>query len=446
MKAVKLIVLLFLLIPLVLKAQCFSKISCSGIIVYAIKQDNTLWYWGGGTGNNGPNIPTQIGTETNWINIANSNGHRLAIKNNGTLWAKGGNTFGQLGTGSTILQPEFIQVGMETNWQEISCGTNHSIAIKSDGTLWAWGRNDYGQIGDGTVVNKNSPIQIGTETNWIKIYTSLFSSFAIKSDGTLWSWGLNDYGQLGINSNSNSLIPLQVGIDSNWVKISTGFFYHTLGLKSDGSIWSFGLNNFGQLGDGTTINKSTPSQIGNDLNWIEISGGGSFSFGIKNNGTLWAWGKNDSGQLGDGTYLQRLTPSLANTDNDWQTVNSGRDFTNAQKVNGSLYSWGYNFSGQLGIGSYISQNIPTLTNSCTLANDQFNFNKLTIYPNPTKSTINITSTTAIQKTIIYNLLGAKVYEQAFSESIDISSLSSGVYVVKFYGEDNVVFVEKIVKE
>jgi alpha-tubulin suppressor-like RCC1 family protein len=153
------------------------------------------------------NIPIQIGTANDWQSIYAGCGHSFAIKTNGTLWAWGWNSIGQLGTGTNSHVP--IQVGTSTNWQSASAGGTHSVALKTDGTLWAWGSNQYGQLGNGTTNNSYVPIQIGTATDWQNVSAGLYwHTTALKTDGTLWAWGDNEYGQLGDSTYIDSNIPI----------------------------------------------------------------------------------------------------------------------------------------------------------------------------------------------------------------------------------------------
>src|SRR3989344_6242212 len=234
--------------------------------------------------------------------------HTIAIKSDGTLWAWGYNLYGQLGDGTTSQRNSPVQIGTDNNRVSISAGGYHTIAIKSDGTLWAWGSNDSGQLGDGTYNNKTTPTQITTvAANWVSISTGGLHTLAIKSDGTLWAWGYNSGGQLGDGTATQRNSPVQIGTGNNWTSIAAGY-YHTIAIKSDGTLWAWGYNGYGQLGDGTMVNKSSPAQIGTDNNWASIEAGGYHTLAIKSDGTLWAWGDNGYGQLGDGTNTDRFSP------------------------------------------------------------------------------------------------------------------------------------------
>jgi alpha-tubulin suppressor-like RCC1 family protein len=295
--------------------------------------------------------PVQIGSASDWVSVSSGGYHSLAIKSDGALWTCGRNDYGQLGDGTTSNRYSPLQIGTASDWALVSGGFYHSLAIKSDGTLWAWGYNDYGQLGDGTTSNRLSPVQIGIETNWSSLSSGNWHSLAIKSDGTLWAWGRNDYGQLGDGTTSNRYSPVQIGTSSDWAFVSNGSGHHSLAIKNDGTLWAWGYNYYGQLGNGTTNNISSPVQIGVATNWASVSNGDLNSFAIKSDGTLWAWGYNSYGALGDGTTTHRYAPVQIGTGSNWASVSSGGYHLLAIKNDGTLWTCGNNWFGQLGDGT-----------------------------------------------------------------------------------------------
>jgi len=243
--------------------------------------------------------------------------------------------------------------------QAFSVGIKNTFAITTDGSLWAWGSNEYGRLGDGTETvygfshtitvdnDKKSPVKIGTATNWASIVASGGHTVAIKTDGTLWAWGFNGTGQLGDGTNTQRTSPVHIGTATNWKSVST-VGDHTVAIKTDGTLWAWGFNYFGQLGDGTITNRNSPVQIGTATNWKSIGAGSGHTIAIKTDGTLWAWGYNGSGQLGDGTSTQRTSPVQIGTANNWKSISLGNAHTIAIKTDGTLWAWGYNGNGQLG--------------------------------------------------------------------------------------------------
>jgi alpha-tubulin suppressor-like RCC1 family protein len=308
--------------------------------------------------------PTQILNVTQWKLVsAGRYGHSAGIKNDGTLWTWGNNSYGELGGGSSRITP--VQVGALTNWSSVSAGRSFNLAVKTDGTLWSWGVNVYGQLGDGTVTSKSSPVQVGLLTTWSSVavggyalYTTYGGfSHAIKTDGTLWSWGNNTYGQLGQNDTTNRSSPVQVGALTNWSKVSGGQSY-TLAIKTNGTLWAWGRNNFGQLGDGTVTSKSSPVQVGALTTWSLVSAGAYTALAVKTDGTLWSWGYNNQGQLGDGTVTSKSSPVQVGALTTWSSVSTGDYHCFAIKTDGTLWAWGYNQVGQLGDGSTANKSSP----------------------------------------------------------------------------------------
>ncbi len=167
--------------------------------------------------------------------------------------------------GATASRTYSINTGASTPttalpWASVSAGTFHTLATKTDGTLWAWGDNSYGQLGDGTNLYKNVPIQIGIATNWASVSVGSSNTLATKADGTLWAWGHNSYGQLGDGTTVNKNAPTQIGAVTTWASVSARTV-QTLATKTDGTLWAWGYNFYGQLGDGTTVSKSVPVNI-----------------------------------------------------------------------------------------------------------------------------------------------------------------------------------------
>ena len=183
-------------------------------------------------------------------------------------------------------------------------------------------------------------------------------SLALKSDGSLWAWGINTYGAIGDGTTSGRLVPTPIGTDTDWALVAEGA-YCSFALKSDGSLWAWGHNASGQLGDGTTTDRLVPTRIGTDVDWVAVAGGLAFSLALKSDGSLWAWGYNEGGRLGDGTTTNRPTPTRIGTDRDWVRISAGSGYCLALKSDGSLWAWGSNLRGQLGDGTTTEAHTPT---------------------------------------------------------------------------------------
>ena len=310
----------------------WESIDADGYHSLAIKADGTLWAWGrNGEGEVGDGTtitrsePTRIGSASDWASVSAGGNHSFAIKDDGTLWAWGYNGNGQLGDGTTVQRTTPAQVGTATNWAAVSTGSQ-VLAVRTDGTLWAWGENFYGQLGDGTTIQRTTPTRVGTATNWASVSAGSSHSLAIKGDGTLWAWGDNSAGELGQGTSTSAVLnPTQVGSSSDWALVSA-VGIGSLAIKDDGSLWAWGYNASGQLGDGTTVNRWSPTQIGSATDWAVVAAGsfGYHSLAIKNDGTLWAWGYNSYGQLGDGTAVSRSIPTQIGSGTNWTQVAAGQ--------------------------------------------------------------------------------------------------------------------------
>lgn len=293
-----------------------------------------------------------------WKTAAAGYSHTVAIRNDGTLWTWGNNDQGQLGTTTPATQNVPTKMGTANDWKTVATGWGHTVALKTDGSLWAWGYGGLGQIGNGTyTTNFNPPQQIGTAKNWQTIVTGHGYTVALKTDGTLWAWGNNFSGQLGNGTTFDKNIPTQVGTASDWQTVVAGM-HHTVALKKDGTLWAWGKNTLGELGDGTTTNSRSPKQIGTETNWKTIAAGSDHTIAIKTDGTLWIWGDNTSGALGDGTTVSKNVPTQIGMSTDWKTLNGGVNYTMAVKTDGSLWGWGNNSDGKLGNGTIINSLIP----------------------------------------------------------------------------------------
>jgi alpha-tubulin suppressor-like RCC1 family protein len=300
-----------------------------------IKTDGSLWLWGQGSygalGNNSTlsrSSPVQtVSATTLWKQVSASSGNfgsfpfTAAIKTDGTLWLWGHGVYGQLGNNARTSRSSPVQtISTTTNWKQVSCGNSHAAAIKTDGTLWLWGSNGSGQLGDNAGISRSSPIQtIAGGTNWKQVSCGLNNTAAVKTDGTLWLWGNGQDGILGDNTVTNRSSPVQtVSTGTNWKQVVCGV-NHTTSIKTDGTLWLWGLNTNGQLGDNTVTSKSSPVQtISTGTNWKQVSAGTNITSCIKTDGTLWMWGDNAFGQLGTNNTLRRSSPV--------QTVSGGTNW------------------------------------------------------------------------------------------------------------------------
>ncbi|WP_332908492.1 RCC1 domain-containing protein [Paenibacillus roseus] len=344
--------------PIVIDPTTSLAVDAGGGHSLELKSDGTVWAWGAnGDGQLGDGTttqrttPVQVSGLTNVIAVAGGSNHSLAVKQDGTVWAWGYNRYGQLGDGTTIQRTTPVQVSGLTNVISVVAGDHHSLAIKQDGTVWVWGYNSFGQLGDGTKSDRTTPVQVSGLNNVISVSAAREHSLALKQDGTIWTWGNNNRGQLGDGTRSERTTPVQVSGLTSVISVVAGA-YHSLAIKQDGTIWAWGYNAMGQLGNGTGIDHSIiPMQVINLNNVRAVAAGGHHSLAIKQDGTVWAWGSNLNGELGDGTNTNRYTPVQVTGLSDVIAVEAGNAHSIAFQQDGTVWTWGLNFNGQLGDGT-----------------------------------------------------------------------------------------------
>lgn len=439
------LLLILLCISVSVTAQCWKSVSTGADFCVAIKPDGRIYAWGHnesgqlgiGTFDN-KMVPTQVGEDSDWNAVTAGSGFVVALKTNGTLWVWGRNDFG-LGGGSGTTSNIPLQVGTDADWRFVNAGGAHSLAIKTNGTLWGWGRNSFGQLGNGTFTNTNVPVQVGTATNWKTVSTGTFHSLAVKSDNTLWSWGYNFSGQLGNGTagfGTELNMPAQImGIVVNeWKCIDAGGS-HSLAITEEGRLWVWGKNSNYALGinDGSTY-KSLPTLISSATDWKIASGGINHTLAIKENNTLWGWGENISGQLGDGSVLNRVAPVQIGTATDWTFIDGGEQYSAFLK-GGSLLSTGSNMYGQLGLGNAVSHNTPQ-TVTCPILNvKDYSEMPFVIYPNPVTEILHLQNSKNIEIDAIQivDLAGKILMKNSENvSSINVQQLQHGMYLLQIY--------------
>ncbi len=322
--------------------------AAGGNDTFFLKTDGTLW----GVGSNASgelgdgtttsrSTPVQVATGV--ASISAVNGNTAIVKTDGTLWATGQNGSGQLGDGTTTGRNTFEQ--MDSGVASLTTWGYYTLYVKTDGTLWAVGLNNVGQLGDGTTTDRSTPVQVATGVAAAFTgYASQPSSLFLKTDGTLWAMGQNTNGQLGDGTTTNRSTPVQVA--AGVAKVALGSS-HSMILKTDGTLWTTGQNTNGQLGDGTTTDRSTPVQVASGVSAIDTRG--NFSLFLKTDGTLWGMGQNTNGQLGDGTTINRSTPAQITSGVAATSANFGYDMF--IKTDGTLWGVGTDGSGELGDGT-----------------------------------------------------------------------------------------------
>ena len=370
------------------------------------KSDGTVFCWGynshGQLGNNSASdsyTPVQVegvgGTDylTGVSQVEAGNFYTCALKSNGTVFCWGQNSAGELGDGSNSDRYTPVQVksadgaGYLTGVSQLAAGSYHVCALKSDNTVFCWGNDDTGQLGNGSTTRSFLPLQvlgaggIGQLTDISQLAAGDSHTCALKSDGTVFCWGYNENGQLGDNSFTNHLIPVQT-LGEDGVGKLTGISqvvagsYHTCAIKSDGRVFCWGDNAYGELGNHSTLSRPTPVQVWNNLDNIgtfsdvsQLIAGDSDTCALKSDGTVFCWGDDNYGQLGNiygptqypymyvPTEVQDELGTQGNLSNVGRLI-GGKSHNCAIKLDGSVFCWGGDWLGQLGNNSTENSEIP----------------------------------------------------------------------------------------
>jgi alpha-tubulin suppressor-like RCC1 family protein len=283
----------------------------------------------------------------------------VVVAKGGSVWTAGLNDTGQLGDGTNQFRPSLVQVPGLADVKKVFSGQNSAYALHADGSVSAWGANAYGQLGDGTTIDRSHPAKIPGLTNITSIAASGWGHvLALRADGTVWAWGQNGTGNLGDGTLTSRTSPVQVVGLTGVAAISTGGG-HSLALKSDGTVWGWGWNAYGQLSTSAET-ALVPVQASGISGVTAVSGGNNNTFALKSDGTVWAWGANVGGALGtgDSTHSQIGVPTRVAGLPAIAAIASGPDHTIAMAQDGSVYAWGSNAFGQLGDGSFTDRPTP----------------------------------------------------------------------------------------
>lgn len=370
----------------VLKA---TTLASGGEHALAVKSNGEIWAWG--RNSNGQlgyittgafsSEPSQLTTPTGAVSVAAGEFHSLALLEDGTVRAWGGDSFGELGDGSTDSSGSNSAVTPVTpsglnRVVVVAAGRNHSLALLSDGTVRTWGRNQVGQLGDNTTDDRDAPISVATLDSVVALAGGTVHSLALRSDGTIRAWGDNFNGQLGDSTNNFSYTPVQVSSITNAVAIAAGDI-HSLALLSDGTVRAWGNNDSGQLGNGSTTNQNAPVAVSGLTSIRSIAAGLNHSLAVLSDGSARAWGADASWQLGNGPDPyddpspdpKRQTSPVAVAGlptagpPSLQAVSLAGGFFHSLALlsDGSVMGWGNNDNGQIGNNSASPSNIPVVS-------------------------------------------------------------------------------------
>jgi len=346
----------------------------------ARRPDGTAWAWGqdasGQLGDNSTGVstvPVQVkntpgtGYLVNMVTVSGGRDHSLFLTNDGSAWASGSNGQGQLGnTSAADPQRTPIQVSGISSVSAVSAGHYHSLAV-TGGAVYAWGRNATGQLGIGNTTPQSTPVPVvGGLSGVIAVAAGEDHSLALKSDGSVWAWGSNAYGQIGSTLATNpQTTPIQVmgvgGIDtlSGVVAIAVGY-RHSIALLNTGTVVAWGENIGGQLGDNSYTQRNVPVAVVGLSNVLSIAGGWGHSLASRADGTAWAWGNNGTGQLGNGDIYgsSQPRPVLVSNLNRVLRVAAGAFHSLAVDEDGTVWAWGFNNDGEIGDGTRFARLSP----------------------------------------------------------------------------------------
>ncbi|WP_158501715.1 MopE-related protein [Vitiosangium sp. GDMCC 1.1324] len=292
--------------------------------------------------------------------LSAGNTHSLVLRTDGSVWAWGQNSFGQLGNGTLTLSPVPLRVTGLPVIKAIAAGRNHSLALGVDGSVWAWGQNASGQLGDGTTTGRLTPVSVTIPGGAVAIAGGLNHSLAIAADGSVYAWGANSDGQLGDGTTNARLTPVHLSLPATIVAISAGWF-HSMALGADGHVWTWGRNLNGQIGNGSasSVNQLTPYQVNLALPATAIAAGATHALALLSNQSVVGWGQNTNGQLGNGTTATaQSTPVAAALTGAVKSIATGGNFSLAIDATGAAWGWGQNSWGQLGDGTLTQRTSP----------------------------------------------------------------------------------------
>lgn len=367
-------------VTLPLTVTAWTELSVGALQACGLQSDHTAWCWGAddygqaGLADNlatlGANkMPTQVGVDSDWVSITAGDFHTCGIRGNGTAWCWGSNEFDQLGTsaneGTTTPNPVPSQLGTATDWTQLSAGHDHTCGVRTEHTLWCWGWDNDGQLGiptDGGTTTPD-PVQVGTDTDWVQVSAGGWHTCALKVDQTLWCWGANDFGQLGValDAGTNTPQPVPQQVNGSWATVAAGD-RHTCATRTDGTLWCWGRNTQGQLGDpanlGTDAANPDPRQVGTDIDWAGSGPGEEHTCALKTDGTTWCWGDDTFGETGVATDGPTTAPTQLGTAATWSELTAGWGSSCGLSTAGSAWCWGNNDAGQLGTSSNIGTATP----------------------------------------------------------------------------------------
>jgi alpha-tubulin suppressor-like RCC1 family protein len=322
---------------------------------------NAVWFWGnrfGAESNFQSTYPKRLATLSGITSVSAGDEHLVALATNGTILTWGKNSRGQLGDGTNLDRATPAVIPNMANVNSIKASGAHTLVLKQDGTVFAWGENYYGELGTGDNVASFTPIQVVGLSDVHKIAAGPTRSVALKNDGTVWTWGYDHYDwQTGQEISTN--LPSQVANLTDVIDVAAGY-EHVVAVKADGTVWASGSNYANQIGNGNPWWKfqDVPAQVPNLANVTKVASNFDHSLALLSDGTVWAWGVNSFGQLGDGTTQARQSPVQVMGLSDVVAIAATYQYSLAMKADGTVWTWGDGSSGTLpGVDLHVPQQV-----------------------------------------------------------------------------------------
>jgi len=291
------------------------------------------------------------------LEVAAGGGFNCVLRYGGTVDCWGGNSVGQLGVGTTASVPSGRVIGLPHPIQIATGSAAHACAVDADGSVLCWGDDSFGQLGDGTsAVAGNqphfspTPLRAAGLTGVLQVSAGQFHTCAVEHDATVWCWGWNDTGQLGDGTTAQRTEPVLVTPMAEATQVAAGYD-HTCALKTDGSVWCWGSNGIGQLGDATTQSRTSPVQVTSLNRVTQIAAGQEQTCAVKADGTVWCWGVGYGPPNDSGTTRFSAVPVQMPIRGAAEQVAVG-EVACAVVEPGSVWCWGDNTAGQLGRGTW----------------------------------------------------------------------------------------------
>lgn len=447
----------------------------------AIRSDGSLWSWGWnekGQAANGVSersaIPTLADASRTWKKAVSGKAYSFALADDGSLWASGTGENGVQGTGDGLAHKVLTRIGTDNDWADVACSRFWGycgFAIKTNGTLWAWGENTAGQLGIGNMQSQILPVQVGTDTDWKQVAAGAASVLGVKTDGSLWGWGLNMNGEV-FGHEGKQLSPVRLGDATDWASV-TVIDYRVYAVKTDGTLWAWADNSLNLLGfnsgtQGETTSEGNPVEVVTEGkvaeprqvtaiegNVLVVSGcENTLSVGTGKDGIIdqvWMLGSNTDGALGDGNGLGNgskdipfatvpVHPSLRSS-LQFAGMSSGQNYTMMLTTDGDIWGWGCNRGGQLGDETRPDQLQVAYEVKPTLINcpqDEVGLSVADVKGKAAAAVafdgqaLSIQADGRLTSAVVYGMDGQAVMILPVSASSwDVSALAPGVYVARF---------------